>query len=556
VLSSTTAGVLSWTDGGGSGDYIQNQSATNQSADFRIDGHGYFYGDATSYIDIYASSTDQNIVSTDQMILVSAEGIKLRGPYTQVQTSTAVPYVQFDGGTQRVGIGTTSPGYNLHVAGSARVNSLNINGAYSLPTSAGTTSEYLRGDGTWGTPSGGGSGWSLTGNSGTTAGTNFVGTTDAQDLVFKTNNTEDVRITTAGELAIGNFSNPEAMLEIRETIADIYVRTYNDYSWQDGGRLALQRMGGSQTSPTATQAGYGLGALDFRGGYGISVSGVTTASIKSVSPVTWVSGSSTRGGDLRFYTINISGSQSIYDNERMRIGSQGGVGVNINPTPSSSTNNDPDAYMHVYGGIGIGPVNNSISLTHGQENSIQIASDTYYGGVNDNHSGYLIYSIMPGGWSTGELRFACATDWGVYNTTTPALRVTQSGIYANGTYYSSDRRIKSDFRDMPYGLEQIMALEPLYYSKHIAKDMADGKPVLGESSDEIGFIAQDLFNIIPEVVSQPNDDSAELWGIDYAKMVPVLVQAIQEQQSKIEELENKLESYKELEKRIELLENQ
>lgn len=43
--------------------------------------------------------------------------------------------------------------------------------------------------------SGGGStGWLLTGNSGTTAGTNFVGTTDNQDLVFKTNNTESGRL--------------------------------------------------------------------------------------------------------------------------------------------------------------------------------------------------------------------------------------------------------------------------------------------------------------------------------------------------------------------------
>ena len=36
--------------------------------------------------------------------------------------------------------------------------------------------------------------WGLTGNSGTTAGTNFIGTTDAQDLVFKTNNIECGRI--------------------------------------------------------------------------------------------------------------------------------------------------------------------------------------------------------------------------------------------------------------------------------------------------------------------------------------------------------------------------
>jgi len=39
-----------------------------------------------------------------------------------------------------------------------------------------------------------GYGWSLTGNSGTIAGTNFLGTTDVIDLVFKANNTESGRI--------------------------------------------------------------------------------------------------------------------------------------------------------------------------------------------------------------------------------------------------------------------------------------------------------------------------------------------------------------------------
>ena len=45
--------------------------------------------------------------------------------------------------------------------------------------------------------------WDLAGNTGTTAGTNFVGTRDAQDLVFKTNNTEGVRLTSSQNLAIG-----------------------------------------------------------------------------------------------------------------------------------------------------------------------------------------------------------------------------------------------------------------------------------------------------------------------------------------------------------------
>ncbi|MCI5056872.1 MAG: hypothetical protein MRY83_12230, partial [Flavobacteriales bacterium] len=52
-------------------------------------------------------------------------------------------------------LGTTSSTYKLDVAGTAHVDQLNVNGAYDLPTSVGTTSQYLRGDGTWQTiPSG------------------------------------------------------------------------------------------------------------------------------------------------------------------------------------------------------------------------------------------------------------------------------------------------------------------------------------------------------------------------------------------------------------------
>lgn len=53
--------------------------------------------------------------------------------------------------------------------------------------------------------------WSLTGNSGTSVATNFLGTTDANDLVFKTNSVERMRINnangpttgTAGDISIG-----------------------------------------------------------------------------------------------------------------------------------------------------------------------------------------------------------------------------------------------------------------------------------------------------------------------------------------------------------------
>ncbi|MCC7050999.1 MAG: hypothetical protein IT239_04390 [Bacteroidia bacterium] len=54
--------------------------------------------------------------------------------------------------------------------------------------------------------------WSLTGNSNATS-TGFLGTTNAQDLVFKTNNTERARILSNGNFGIGT-NNPQAKLSI------------------------------------------------------------------------------------------------------------------------------------------------------------------------------------------------------------------------------------------------------------------------------------------------------------------------------------------------------
>lgn len=59
--------------------------------------------------------------------------------------------------------------------------------------------------------------WSLTGNSGTSAATNFIGTTDLNPLVIKTNNTEWMRVTPTGELAIGN-TNPLTTLDVTGNI--------------------------------------------------------------------------------------------------------------------------------------------------------------------------------------------------------------------------------------------------------------------------------------------------------------------------------------------------
>jgi hypothetical protein len=62
-----------------------------------------------------------------------------------------------------------------------------------------------------------GSVWLVTGNSGTAASTNFLGTTDANDLVFKTNGAEGYRLTSTGFVGIGN-SAPTQKLEVHGNI--------------------------------------------------------------------------------------------------------------------------------------------------------------------------------------------------------------------------------------------------------------------------------------------------------------------------------------------------
>lgn len=63
----------------------------------------------------------------------------------------------------------------------------------------------------------GGSGWELTGNAGTNPATNFIGTTDNQPLVFRTNNIDRGRIFTSGNIGINTTTDSGASLRINRS---------------------------------------------------------------------------------------------------------------------------------------------------------------------------------------------------------------------------------------------------------------------------------------------------------------------------------------------------
>jgi len=67
----------------------------------------------------------------------------------------------------------------------------------------------------WITIAGGGA-WGLEGNAGTDASVNFIGTTDTENLAFRTDDLEALRATTDGRIGIGT-TTPDALVQIGDT---------------------------------------------------------------------------------------------------------------------------------------------------------------------------------------------------------------------------------------------------------------------------------------------------------------------------------------------------
>lgn len=124
----------------------------------------------------------------------------------QVTTPSATPTV-----TGKIGILTDSPTQTLHVQGTVRITGSDGTATTVMGRDAdGDISSITIGSGlslvgNTLTASGGGSGWSLTGDSGTTA-SNFIGTTDAQPFRIRTNNTERLVFASNGDISVNAWT--------------------------------------------------------------------------------------------------------------------------------------------------------------------------------------------------------------------------------------------------------------------------------------------------------------------------------------------------------------
>jgi hypothetical protein len=102
------------------------------------------------------------------------------------------------------------------------------------------------------------------------------------------------------------------------------------------------------------------------------------------------------------------------------------------------------------------------------------------------------------------------------------LNITSNGTLTTAT---SDEKFKYNINPIKYGLSTILQLNPVNFQW-----------IKGEEND-LGFIAQDVAEIIPEAVDTN-------WNSDllmrYESIIPVLTKAIQEQQALIKALEQRI----------------
>lgn len=133
---------------------------------------------------------------------------------------SASPQMVLDS-TGRLGVGTTSPNNRVEItSATANTSGLRFTNLTSASPTVATNGKALSVDvnGDVVLMPSSGNAWQLLGNAGTTAGTNFLGTTDAQDMVIKTNNTEKMRVLTTGQVGIGTPApTASAILQIVST---------------------------------------------------------------------------------------------------------------------------------------------------------------------------------------------------------------------------------------------------------------------------------------------------------------------------------------------------
>jgi hypothetical protein len=198
-------------------------------------------------------------------------------------------------------------------------------------------------------PGGGGSGWALTGNSGTTPPTNFLGTTDNNDLLFRTNNTDRFIIGKNGGLKV---PSGDIDMSVGKTMG---IGAASDFFASPAGNFGRYALG------WASDPWQGSGATAYLSGWG---------------------GMKMFTGDVSRFAINVFGQ----------------VGIN---------NDNPAAQLDVNGDMLLQPIAAPGVVTHKLYN---VGGSLYWNGSNISTGGGSGWGLSGNSGTTPPTNFLGTTD--------------------------------------------------------------------------------------------------------------------------------------------------
>lgn len=301
--------------------------------------------------------------------------------------------------------------------------------------------------------------------------------------------------TTNNRLGIGT-TTPGANLAIdnNTTVQGSYGALITQFSNDiQGADLNLRKSrSGTLGTNTIVQNGDLVGALRFWGanGTGYDQCAVISCVIDGVPGAT-----NDMPTALQFYT-RADGAASL--TERMRIDNAGNIGI---ATAAADR-------LHVLSSI--------------EDNTLRLETSVNRPTLRFVRSGTSRATMFTdgGGFVTGSadsLTCRAGASGGVY-------------LAQTGTSWlaASDKRFKKNVENLNYGLTEVLALRPIRF------DYIDDET---DSSSRLGFIAQEVKSLMPEVVV--GDETIKL-GLATTDLIPTLVKAIQQLNAKVEALEARI----------------
>jgi trimeric autotransporter adhesin len=409
------------------------------------------------------------------------------------------------------------------------------------------------------------SGWALTGNSGTSSGTNFMGTTDNVPLTFKVNNTLAGKIETYNT-SLGYQSLMESNGYFLTAIG--FRALQNNTTGNDNTAMGSQALVYNTSGGANTAVGSHALVSNEWGDQNTAIGHCALESNLIADECTAVGCYALAYNHGNYNTA--TGNKALFSNtEGYSNTASGNFTLTANTTGDFNTATGENAlFTNSAGNRNTANGNYSLYFTTGNYNTAMGYGAGYYvaGGSRNIAIGFNCGTPLTLPDITNTVSIG---NEGNYNSSSNQVFIGNTSTLWNGgnktwsTY--SDARIKNSIKEDVVGLDFILRLHPVTYHRSI-KDMAaitgneetedfPGKYDV-EKIKESGFLAQEVEQAAREAgydfsgITIPKNDK-ELYTLSYEEFVVPLVKAMQEQQTMIERLQKQNEV---LQNRIEMLE--